>query len=555
MIAKKYGERARESFSYNIRGWVTGIQGPYFKQTLYYNNGAGTSCFNGNISSMTWKAGAETTIRGYKFTYDGLSRLKNAVYGEGDNISINANRFNEQVTGYDRQGNILGLSRYGQTGASTYGVVDNLNLTYNGNQLKAVKDNGTANVYGNGFEFKDGSNLETEYVYDENGNLTKDLNKKITLIQYNWLDLPSKVQFEGGNSIVNLYAADGTKFRTTRVTGSNTVTTDFCNNAIYENGVLVKVLTQDGYMTVKDAKLHYFIQDHLGNNRVVVDKDGKVEETNHYYPFGGVFTSSTNIQPYKYNGKELDRTNGLDWYDYGARRYDATIGRWHGVDPMAEKYFSLSTYNYCGNNPISFIDPNGMDYWSTNNQNEIRNFINTISGGYGKNIGFFEVFNFSSWNHSTDADFLANLTFNDEKNVFYYSSTYWDPIDGLTVMGITIPALARNDNWAAIKRKNPYKYPDAGRLNNVYPEYDLFFASTKSGWNIVKNIFISMFRPFSTTNTFDAGKSGFAQGRSDKEKMGKSKGNMSGNHDVQNKQVEDLSKKYNLDKKRKKNFT
>ena len=70
-----------------------------------------------------------------------------------------------------------------------------------------------------------------------------DLNKKITLIQYNWLDLPSKVQFEGGNSIVNLYAADGTKFRTTRVTGSNTVTTDFCNNAIYENGVLVKVLT------------------------------------------------------------------------------------------------------------------------------------------------------------------------------------------------------------------------------------------------------------------------------------------------------------------------
>ncbi|WP_369898454.1 hypothetical protein [Bacteroides faecichinchillae] len=243
MIAKKYGERARESFSYNIRGWVTGIQSPYFKQTLYYNNGAGTSCFNGNISSMTWKAGAETTIRGYKFTYDGLSRLKNAVYGEGDNISINANRFNEQVTGYDRQGNILGLSRYGQTGASTYGVVDNLNLTYNGNQLKAVKDNGTANVYGNGFEFKDGSNLETEYVYDENGNLTKDLNKKITLIQYNWLDLPSKVQFEGGNSIVNLYAADGTKFRTTRVTGSNTVTTDFCNNAIYENGVLVKVLT------------------------------------------------------------------------------------------------------------------------------------------------------------------------------------------------------------------------------------------------------------------------------------------------------------------------
>lgn len=62
---------------------------------------------------MKWKAGTETIFRGYKFTYDGLSRLKNAVYGEGDNLSLNTNRFSEQVTGYDKQGNILGLSRYG----------------------------------------------------------------------------------------------------------------------------------------------------------------------------------------------------------------------------------------------------------------------------------------------------------------------------------------------------------------------------------------------------------------------------------------------------------
>ena len=470
MTAKKYGERAKENLSYNIRGWMTAIQSPYFSQNLYYTDGKGTPCYNGNISSMTWKAGSETTVRGYKFTYDGLARIKNAAYGEGDNLSLNTNRFSEQVTGYDKQGNILGLSRYGQISETGYGLIDNLTLSYNGNQLKAVKDNATSSVYANGFEFKDEANAETEYTYDENGNLNKDLNKKITLIQYNCLNLPEKVQFEGGNSIAYTYAADGTKIRTTHTTGSNTVTTDYCDNAIYENGVLIKVLTEDGYITVKDAKPHYFIQDHQGNNRVIVDKDGKVEETNHYYPFGGVFANSTSVQPYKYNSKELDKTNGLYWYDYGARQYDATIGRWHITDPKSEKYFYESPYIYCANNPIYFIDPDGMDYWSTNNLNEIRNFINTISGGYGKNIGFFEAFNFSSWNHSTDADFLANLTFNDEKNVFYYSSTYWDPIDGLTVMGITIPALARNENWAAIERKNPHKYPDAGRLNNVYPE-------------------------------------------------------------------------------------
>ncbi|WP_306308329.1 JAB-like toxin 1 domain-containing protein [Bacteroides faecalis] len=300
-----------------------------------------------------------------------MVRLKNTTYRKGNNLSLNVNRFNEQITGYDKQGNILGLSRYGQTTATAYGLIDNLVLSYNGNQLKAVKDNATIAVYGNGVEFKDGANAETEYTYDENGNLTKDLNKKITTIQYNCLDLPSKIQFESGNSINYLYLADGTKFRTTHETGSNTVTTDYYKNAIYENGVLVKVLTENGYITVNDSKFHYFIQDHQGNNRVVVDKDGKVEEVNHYYPFGGLFANSTNIQPYKYNGKELDRVNGLDWLDYGARQYDPTIGRWHVVDPSGEKYVNWGLYTYCKNNPIIRIDVDGKDDYVLNRNGAI----------------------------------------------------------------------------------------------------------------------------------------------------------------------------------------
>ena len=76
--------------------------------------------------------------QGYSFTYDGLSRLKDAVYGEGASLNQNRNRFNEQITGYDKMGNILCLLRYGQTGADSYGLIDNLNLTYNGNQLRCV---------------------------------------------------------------------------------------------------------------------------------------------------------------------------------------------------------------------------------------------------------------------------------------------------------------------------------------------------------------------------------------------------------------------------------
>lgn len=146
------------------------------------------------------------------------------------------------------------------------------------------------------------------------------MNKKIADIQYNCLNLPEKVQFEGGNSISYLYAADGTKLRTTYKTGNATIITDYCGNAIYENGVLIKVLTEDGYITVSNNQFHYFIQDHQGNNRVVVTQNGVVEEVNDYYPFGGLLSSSlsNNVQPYKYNGKELNRDNGLDWYDYGA---------------------------------------------------------------------------------------------------------------------------------------------------------------------------------------------------------------------------------------------
>ena len=96
----------------------------------------------------------------------------------------------------------------------------------------------------------------------------------------------------------------------------------------------------------------------------MVDETGKVEERNDYYPFGGLMASSSvSAQPYKYNGKELDRKGGLDWYDYGARHYDATLGRWHVVDLMAEKYYGVSPYSYCLNNPILLIDPNGM--WPT----------------------------------------------------------------------------------------------------------------------------------------------------------------------------------------------
>lgn len=346
------------AYEYNIRGWLSQTKNSLFHQNIYYTDGAGVACYDGNISSMTWSADS-LDVHGYRFFYDGFSRLTDAVYGEGRLLNENPNRFSERVTAYDKMGNILALKRYGQTDSSVYGLIDDLSLSYDGNQLKSVNDNSINSVYADGFEFKDGAKLDTEYVYDANGNLLKDLNKKITNIQYNYLNLPDRIEFEDGSSISYFYDAAGTKLRVVHSIAGNITTTDYCGNVIYENGIPKTLLTAGGFVSLTDSKYHYYLQDNQGNNRVVVSQDGTVEELNHYYPFGGTFASTLSVQPCKYNGKELDRKGGLDWYDYGARHYDAALGRWNAVDPMAEKYYGISPYNYCANNPVKNIDPDG----------------------------------------------------------------------------------------------------------------------------------------------------------------------------------------------------
>ena len=348
------------TYAYNLRSWLTGISGTCFTQNLYYNTGVGTAKCNGSISSMTWKSGNESTVRGYKFTYDGLDRMLNATYGETASISTNANRFSENVTGYDKNGNIKSLQRYGQTGASAYGLIDNLTFTLNGNQLSRVDDAVSTAAYGTNTAFVNGASAAGEYAYDANGNLTKDLNKGITDIQYNVLNLPSTVSFSDGSTITYTYGADGTKLRTVHKIGSTTTTTDYCGNVIYENGTQKLLLTEEGYINLTGTQqYHYYLKDHQGNNRVVINQSGTVEETNHYYPFGGVFGTTGNTQPYKYNGKEFDTKKGLNWYDYGARHYDAALGRFTTNDRFAEKYYSMSPYQYGANNPVNNIDVNG----------------------------------------------------------------------------------------------------------------------------------------------------------------------------------------------------
>ena len=154
------------------------------------------------------------------------------------------------------------------------------------------------------------------------------------------------------------------------------VVTDYCGNMIYRNDTLTMLLTEEGYVTFDERGeplYHYYLKDHLGSVRVVLDGDGTVEQVNDYYPSGTLMYTSTNgtVQPYKFGQKELERTLPLDEYDFGARWMDPVVGgRFTTMDPLCEKYYSVSPYAYCGGNPVNMIDSIGMSYdWVQNNLN------------------------------------------------------------------------------------------------------------------------------------------------------------------------------------------
>ena len=160
---------------------------------------------------------------------------------------------------------------------------------------------------------------------------------------------------------------------------------DYLGSLLYENGTaedaahhpLTKVLTPEGYVdyATPGKPYCYFRKDHLGSIREVdiyLGNDRKVVQKTQYYPSGTPFLESFKAgeQPYKFTGKEMITMHGLNWQDYGARWLDNVRLQWTSVDPLAEKYYSISPYAYCAGNPVNRIDPDGMSWGVTIEQRD-----------------------------------------------------------------------------------------------------------------------------------------------------------------------------------------
>ena len=133
---------------------------------------------------------------------------------------------------------------------------------------------------------------------------------------------------------------------------------------------------------------NYYITDHLGSTRKVVDSNNNVKETINYYPFGSEMKmqdpaqmAGDTWQPYRFTSKELDNQNGLNWYDFGARWFDvAGVPMWTSVDPLAEKYYPFSPYSYCAGDPVNKFDPDGKKiYIAKGSRSTVLKMINCYS--------------------------------------------------------------------------------------------------------------------------------------------------------------------------------
>lgn len=347
------GECITETFEYNIQGWLSrkhvslGTGQQLFDMILCYHDPRQPSTipsYTGNISEWTWQHDIAGNKNTYAFCYDRLGRLIDTKqYFDG----VHADDFAEKGLSYDRNGNLQHMTRM-----SAGNVINELSYHYTGNKLASLTD--------------ESKNIQPyTYSYDLNGNMTEDGSNSLNLT-YNFLNLTEKVERDGLTLAKYAYLSDGTKLW---ATDANDFGLSYVGSLVYlkskDEYVLESAAFNGGRFitTSTGSDPIYFVSDHLGSTRVVVNSKGEILETNDFYPFGLRWDNGhISDNRYRYNGKEEQQFVDTPYIDYGARMYDPQYRlNWNGMDPLAEKYYHTGQYVFCLGNPIKYFDPNGME--------------------------------------------------------------------------------------------------------------------------------------------------------------------------------------------------
>lgn len=379
-LAKKllHNETATSTYKYNVRGWPTEINEPRMSEKIYYNENlpqGATPLYNGNIACIFNTADNNLTSH---FTYDGLNRLLSTSQYRPDGSFIETP---EEFT-YDKMGNILTIKRSYYDPYPMY--INQMSIQYHGNQIQKVTDaNRNLDYYV--LRYQDAVDKEVEYYYDGNGNLVKNLDNKINLIKYNIINLPEAVFFSDGNLLTYSYMADGRKVRDSYgsyPTGSSTPldsivkdtdpyitqNNDWSEDYYYSSGKLSRISTPEGLLRFDKRvgySTFYSLKDHAGSFRGYWQSGTSTTPITFsypsYHPSGIIYRKPYYDVPFALGGKEFMGKNNLDEYFFGARTMYAIMHRFNQIDPMCEKYYSVSPYAYCMGNPVRYIDPDGRD--------------------------------------------------------------------------------------------------------------------------------------------------------------------------------------------------
>ena len=451
------------SYSYDVHGWPVKIESNSFKEELSYSDGVGTPCYNGNISSLKWSNSNYSEKRGYKFHYDRLNRLTEANYGEGESLSNAGDNFKESVN-YDLNGNITSLERHGKKQDGTYGVIDKLNVSLNGNQIVNISDAADKIVYEGALDFEPASDGISSCKYNDFGALISDTGRGITMIEYDNNKNPIRIQFSNGNVTKYIYSAEGTKLRTIYYTAmpninvpdgctheldaSEIQTTDSLDflmegNLILKNGRINKYLFEGGYcgiakpappfslyedgsdseiseeeqkayeerrkewtkaeeaLNATDAfNFYYYNKDHLGNNREVIDFRGKICQVINYYPFGTPFSDQSTTLQADFQPYKY---NGKEFDKmHGLNTYDYGARQYNPIVPTWDRIDPLCE-NFGYMSPYNYCLDNPVNTTDQDGEGPILGAV--IGGGTELACQLIE-------NYDTNSSVLDNLSKN-----------------------------------------------------------------------------------------------------------------------------------------------